>query len=104
MRSKKSRKDKGKKKGFGVKATVIAEKMAEYTAKYNKWRMDIFKEYIEQNADPKIEGEITDKKLEEAGIKICTNGLESWLEQDGKAISKVLKPKPFEFDFSPYDN
>ena len=95
MPSKKSKKNKKKEPGFGVKATVVAEQMAKYIAKYNAWRKGLFEEYIRQNADPKVEGEITDDKLKAAGIYIVVKGEESWLEQNGKVISKVLKPKGY---------
>lgn len=96
--------NKKSKSGFGVKAKDLAKEIADYTAKYNKWRLFMFEQYIRENANPTIDGEITDEKLKAAGIKIMTKGTSSWLEQNGKMISAVLKPKPFTFDYSPYIN
>ncbi len=95
MTSKKSKKN----KDFKIRADIIAKDLAEYTAKYNAWRIKMFTLYIESNANPKIEGEINDEKLKAAGIKIMTDGDKSWLTQNDKVISRVLEPKPFEFDF-----
>ena len=91
-------------KGFKVSAKDMAQNIADYTAEYNKWLIKMFTLYIEQNANPKIKGKITDRKLNKAGIKIIIQDNQTWLEQNGKRISKVLQPKPYEFDLNQYSN
>lgn len=66
----------------------------EYFRKLEKEREEVFMTCLRTMVDPPINGEITKKKLDAAGVTMVTKqkdrGYETWLEQKGKRISPVF--------------